>query len=177
MSNSTEGHTRSKTTRAKAAAPSAQTASTAPSQSEAISNVAWVADEQTREAMVRLAAYSFYERRGYVSGSELEDWLQAEMEVDRQLAATQPPGHGPEGAPEHLHTIAPVQTRARLHDEPALKPAPAAPVKARPKKTVAEAAPTPQPPALEEPAPAAPKKARAPKRDAAAAKPRTTDKA
>jgi hypothetical protein len=37
--------------------------------------------------MVRLVAYSFYERRGYIAGSELEDWLQAEMEVERQLAA------------------------------------------------------------------------------------------
>jgi len=36
--------------------------------------------------MIRLAAYSFYERRGFVSGNELDDWLQAEMEVDRQLA-------------------------------------------------------------------------------------------
>jgi hypothetical protein len=45
------------------------------------------ADGATREAMVRLVAYSFYERRGYIAGSELEDWLQAEMEVERQLAA------------------------------------------------------------------------------------------
>jgi hypothetical protein len=44
-------------------------------------------DEARREAMVRLAAYSFYERRGYVAGNELQDWLQAEMEVARQLAA------------------------------------------------------------------------------------------
>jgi hypothetical protein len=46
-----------------------------------------------REAMIRLAAYSFYERRGLVEGRELEDWLQAEMEVDRQLSTadiTQP---------------------------------------------------------------------------------------
>jgi hypothetical protein len=45
------------------------------------------ADNATRDAMVRLVAYSFYERRGYIAGSELEDWLQAEMEVERQLAA------------------------------------------------------------------------------------------
>jgi hypothetical protein len=44
-------------------------------------------DSASREALVRLVAYSFYERRGYIAGSELEDWLQAEMEVERQLAA------------------------------------------------------------------------------------------
>jgi len=48
-------------------------------------------DTEKREALVRIAAYSFYERRGYVSGHELEDWLQAEMEVNRQLAAAQEP--------------------------------------------------------------------------------------
>ena len=47
-------------------------------------------NEATREAMVRLVAYSFYERRGYVGGSELQDWLEPEMEVDRQLAAAKP---------------------------------------------------------------------------------------
>lgn len=46
----------------------------------------WQDDPEKRELMIRLAAYSFYERRGCVSGNELEDWLQAEMEVDRQLA-------------------------------------------------------------------------------------------
>ena len=51
-------------------------------------------DPQQREALVRLAAYAFYERRGLVDGHELEDWLQAEMEVERQLAA----GAGPSQA-------------------------------------------------------------------------------
>lgn len=90
--------------------------------SEAISDVAWVADEQTREAMIRLAAYTFYERRGYVSGAELEDWLEAEMEVDRQLTAVQPTGHAPEWAPEHAHTVTPVQTRARTPARAPAKP-------------------------------------------------------
>ena len=39
------------------------------------------------EALPRLAACSFYERRGFIDGHEPEDWLQAEMEVDRQAAA------------------------------------------------------------------------------------------
>ena len=50
-----------------------------------------MSDAEKREVLVRVAAYSFYERRGYVSGSELEDWLQAEMEVNRQMAAAQEP--------------------------------------------------------------------------------------
>jgi hypothetical protein len=36
--------------------------------------------------MIQLAAYAFYERRGMIYGHELEDWLQAEMEVDRRLS-------------------------------------------------------------------------------------------
>jgi hypothetical protein len=48
-------------------------------------------DAEKREAMVRIAAYTFYERRGFVSGHELEDWLQAELEVDRQMAAEPKP--------------------------------------------------------------------------------------
>lgn len=46
-------------------------------------------DAEKREALVRIVAYSFYERRGFVCGHELDDWLQAEMEVDRQLATVQ----------------------------------------------------------------------------------------
>ena len=46
-----------------------------------------MSDGEKREAMIRIAAYTFYERRGFVSGHELEDWLQAEMEIDRQMDA------------------------------------------------------------------------------------------
>jgi len=42
-------------------------------------------DPQMRHRMVSEAAYRLYARRGYVEGFELEDWLQAEAEVDRQL--------------------------------------------------------------------------------------------
>lgn len=150
MSDSTGGSTRSKATHESTAPP-------APAASEAIGNVAWVADEQTREAMIRLAAYTFYERRGYVSGSELEDWLEAEMEVDRQLAGIQPAGHAQQWVPEHAHAIAPVQTRARMAAPPAAKRAPRAPAKAAP-KAAAKAAP---PPAQAGPDQAAPGKARA----------------
>ena len=50
-----------------------------------------MSDAETREVMTRIAAYSFYDRRGFVSGHELEDWLQAEVEVERQLAAVPRP--------------------------------------------------------------------------------------
>lgn len=39
-----------------------------------------------RERLIRAAAYSLYERRGHVQGRELEDWLEAEREVDSQFA-------------------------------------------------------------------------------------------
>jgi hypothetical protein len=48
---------------------------------------------EMREAMIRNAAYSHYERRGLAEGQQLDDWLKAEMEVDRQhstAAVTQP---------------------------------------------------------------------------------------
>jgi hypothetical protein len=34
-----------------------------------------------REEEIRLRAYELYEQRGNNSGSELEDWLQAEAEI------------------------------------------------------------------------------------------------
>ena len=42
-------------------------------------------DPQARHRMISEAAYRLYARRGYVEGFELEDWMQAEAEVDRQL--------------------------------------------------------------------------------------------
>ena len=47
---------------------------------------ATVSPEERRE-MVRLAAYLRAESRGFQGGSELEDWLAAEAEIDRQLGA------------------------------------------------------------------------------------------
>ena len=44
-------------------------------------------DPQVRHRMISEAAYRLYARRGYVEGFELEDWLQAEAEVDRQLGS------------------------------------------------------------------------------------------
>lgn len=42
------------------------------------------AEERLR--MIREVAYSFYERRGFVHGHDLEDWIEAEAHVDRMLS-------------------------------------------------------------------------------------------
>jgi len=42
-------------------------------------------DAETRHRMISDAAYRLYVQRGYLEGFELEDWLQAEAEVDGQL--------------------------------------------------------------------------------------------
>jgi hypothetical protein len=73
-----------KPARAKTVAAPAKTPDPAPM-------ATWKDDPEKRDVMIRLAAYTFYERRGFVSGHELEDWLQAEMEVDRHLAAEPKP--------------------------------------------------------------------------------------
>ena len=41
---------------------------------------------EQRLALIAEAAYLKAERRGFAGGSELEDWLQAEAEVDGNLA-------------------------------------------------------------------------------------------
>lgn len=43
-----------------------------------------VAPEQRRQ-LVQVAAYFIAERRGFGSGREVEDWLEAEAEVERML--------------------------------------------------------------------------------------------
>lgn len=41
----------------------------------------------SRDSAIRETAYAFYEARGRVDGHELDDWLQAEGEVDRAAVA------------------------------------------------------------------------------------------
>lgn len=43
------------------------------------------ANAEERESMIACAAYFRAERRGFAPGAELEDWLQAEQEIERQL--------------------------------------------------------------------------------------------
>jgi hypothetical protein len=40
---------------------------------------------ELRHRMISEAAYQIYAERGYVDGLELDDWLQAEAEIDRSL--------------------------------------------------------------------------------------------
>jgi hypothetical protein len=42
-------------------------------------------DHEKREAMIRERAYAYCEARGASCGKELEDWLQAERDVDAAL--------------------------------------------------------------------------------------------
>ena len=47
-----------------------------------------------REERIREAAYFLAERHGFKRGSELEDWLAAEREIDDLLTAEPPPPVG-----------------------------------------------------------------------------------
>jgi hypothetical protein len=40
---------------------------------------------EERERMIGKAAYYRAERRGFIGGDPLQDWLAAEVEIDRQL--------------------------------------------------------------------------------------------
>ena len=44
-------------------------------------------DAEMRDRMITEAAYYRAEERGFVSGYELEDWLEAEAEVDQSLSS------------------------------------------------------------------------------------------
>ena len=46
---------------------------------------------ETREKMIRRAAYLLAERRGFGPGHALDDWLLAEQQVDSGLANRGPP--------------------------------------------------------------------------------------
>ncbi len=45
---------------------------------------------EDRYRMIAEAAYFHAERRGFLPGSELQDWLAAEIEVDELLAESHP---------------------------------------------------------------------------------------
>ena len=48
----------------------------------------WVPEE--REHMISEAAYYLAERRGFSPGNEMEDWLQAETEIDSLIQSGGP---------------------------------------------------------------------------------------
>lgn len=66
-----------------AAADHANPSGSASSESET-DNAVPAPQEGSREEAVRRAAYAAYERRGGSAGSDVDDWLEAEAEVDRQ---------------------------------------------------------------------------------------------
>jgi DUF2934 family protein len=48
---------------------------------------------EARNEMIAVLAYYRAERRAFAPGQELEDWLDAEREVDRQLSGGGEPQH------------------------------------------------------------------------------------
>lgn len=45
-----------------------------------------VISSQQRQQMINEAAYYLAQRRGFISGNPVDDWLAAEAEVDQQLS-------------------------------------------------------------------------------------------
>lgn len=43
-------------------------------------------DKHAREEMIRTAAYLLAEQRGFCPGKELDDWLEAERQVEHAMA-------------------------------------------------------------------------------------------
>lgn len=54
----------------------------------------------SREARIAEAAYWRAERRGFAPGGEMEDWLEAEKEIDRENQASQRDGDSAAGRPK-----------------------------------------------------------------------------
>lgn len=67
------------------ARPSGQVAS------NAVSNI----DESQRREMIATAAFLRAERRGFSSGSEVDDWLSAEEEIDQWIRRVDTDDHEP----------------------------------------------------------------------------------
>ena len=70
-------------TYAPAAAPAAEESGT--TMEETGHAMAAFLDPSTRRAMVERAAYFRAERRGFAEGCALQDWLEAEAEIDAML--------------------------------------------------------------------------------------------
>lgn len=70
--------------------PAPQLQATAPPEQPAAGGDArtGAATAEHRHAMIERAAYLLAESRGFSPGEELDDWLAAESEVDRQLGKT-----------------------------------------------------------------------------------------
>ncbi|HWS11309.1 MAG TPA: DUF2934 domain-containing protein [Rhodocyclaceae bacterium] len=70
-----------------AKAPAKPRATRSKSAASAVSNAIQLTPEE-RHRVVAEAAYFIAERRGFAGGSPIEDWLQAEADIDRMLAGS-----------------------------------------------------------------------------------------
>lgn len=70
-----------------AKAPAKPRAKRSESAASAVSNAIQMTPEE-RHRVVAEAAYFIAERRGFAGGSSIEDWLQAEADIDRMLAGS-----------------------------------------------------------------------------------------
>ncbi|MDP1650132.1 MAG: DUF2934 domain-containing protein [Rubrivivax sp.] len=73
--------------------PTSKVAVTAQSPATATAAAAQTMPDEQREQAIRQAAYALFEARGCVYGHALEDWLEAEAQVERAFAAL-PSGAG-----------------------------------------------------------------------------------
>jgi hypothetical protein len=78
-----------KTTKRKAAAELTDSAAMVVLESAPSAATASIIDPDTRRQLVAAEAYFRAERRGFAAGSELDDWVAAEMAVDMRLQQTQ----------------------------------------------------------------------------------------
>ena len=62
----------------------------APKPAESVRLLSSTVRPLNRDVMVEKAAYYHAERRGFEPGHELEDWLQAEAEIDEFMQHTDP---------------------------------------------------------------------------------------
>lgn len=53
----------------------------------------WIMDADERQRMIEVAAYYRAERRGFDGGDPMQDWLEAEAEIDNRE-------HDPEASPK-----------------------------------------------------------------------------
>jgi hypothetical protein len=63
-------------------------------------------EPEVRDLMIAEAAYYIAERRGFEPGAELDDWLEAEGEIDRLLAAIVAQGEEEEGDEQEAARLA-----------------------------------------------------------------------
>jgi len=72
---------------AEAAGGTTQRRRRAPAKAASATRTSGLADAGSRTHYIAEAAYYLAERRGFCEGSELDDWLRAEAEIDRLLSS------------------------------------------------------------------------------------------